>query len=163
MDKKLAGAINEQINSELYSAYLYKAMSLDFKNKNWDGVAQWLKVQESEEKTHAEKLISFLNDRGEKVILKAIPQPPSSWKTALECFEQVYDHEKNITRQINALDDLASKVDDKPAKILLQWFITEQVEEEKNSSYIVEKLKLVKQDSGGFFMFDKQLGKRGQS
>ena len=163
MDKKLASAINEQINAELYSAYLYKAMSEDFKLKNWDGIAHWLKVQEGEEKAHAEKFIGFLNDRGEKVFLKAIPQPPFAWKTALECFEQVYDHEKNITRSINALDDLASKVDDKPAKILLQWFISEQVEEEKNSSYIVEKLKLIKQDSGGFFMFDKQLGKRGQS
>ncbi|MEI7904762.1 MAG: ferritin [Candidatus Firestonebacteria bacterium] len=163
MDKKLVSAINGQINAELYSSYLYRAMAEDFKYKNWDSIARWLDIQAAEEKTHADKFISFLNDTGEKVEFKELAAPPTAWKSALECFEQVLKHEKKITALINALDDLAAKVNDKPAQIMLQWFINEQVEEEKNSAYIVEKLKIVKPDTGGFFMFDKQLGKRGES
>lgn len=160
MDKKLAEAINEQIKNELYSAYLYLSMAAYFDSENLEGFAHWMKVQAKEEVEHAMKFYGFLNDRGERVILEAIEKPPSNFSSPVDVFEKTLKHEKKVTALIEKLYDLAEKVKDKAAVILLQWFITEQVEEEKNASSIVEKLKMIEGKKHLVLMIDKELMKR---
>lgn len=160
MDKKLVQAINEQIKNELYSGYLYLSMAAYFENKNLPGFAHWMKVQAKEEYEHAMKFFDFLNDRGERVILEAIDKPEADFKSPLEVFQKTLAHEQTVTAMINELYDLAIKVKDNPAVVLLQWYITEQVEEEKNPTAILEQLKLIKADSPAILIIDKNLGKR---
>ncbi|MBU1125669.1 MAG: ferritin, partial [Candidatus Omnitrophica bacterium] len=124
------------------------------------GAAHWLKVQHKEEVGHAMKIFDFLNDRGVRVLLQSIPQPTQDFASVREVFEETLKHEKKVTALLNALSDLAEEVDDKAAEIFLQWFITEQVEEEKSATVIVENLKIVKPDSPALLMLDKGLGKR---
>jgi ferritin len=160
MEKKLVDAINEQIKNELYSSYLYLAMAAWAEAQNLAGFAHWLKVQSKEETGHGMKLYEFLIDRGAKVVLQAIAQPPLDFASAQDIFEKTLEHEKKVTAMINGLHDLALSVKDKPAEIALQWFITEQVEEEKNATTILEKLKMIKDSKGGLLYLDKELKKR---
>lgn len=160
MDKKLVEAINEQIKNELYSAYLYLSMAAYFDSENLEGFAHWMKVQAKEEVEHAMKFYGFLNDRGERVILEAIEKPPSNFSSPVDVFEKTLKHEKKVTALIGKLYDLAEKVKDKAAVILLQWFITEQVEEEKNASSILEKLKMIGNKPQGILMVDGHMAKR---
>lgn len=153
-------AINAQINKELYSYYLYLAMSAHFTENNLEGFGHWLKVQADEEMTHAMKFFDFLLDRGGHVKLDAIASPPSTWKTSNELFEQVLAHEQMITASINSLYELALKEKDYPSQVLLQWYINEQVEEEKNATFIIHQLKLIDARGTAVLMLDKQLGKR---
>jgi ferritin len=157
----MQNAINEQINKELYSAYLYLSMASHFASKNLPGFAKWMRVQEGEEREHGMKLYDFLLDRGGKAELKAIATPPLEWKTTLDLFKEVQAHEEHVTASINALYELALKEKDYPTQVLLQWYITEQVEEEKNAAEIVQQLELIDAHGTAVLMLDHQLGKRG--
>jgi ferritin len=162
MDKKLVKTINEQIKNELYSSYLYLSMAAYFESKNLPGFSHWMKVQAKEENEHGMKMFDFLVDRGERIILEAIPQPPSDFSSSQEVFEETLKHEKKVTALLNQLYDIASKTDDKASEIFLQWFITEQIEEEKNANAILETLKSIKPDSAALIMLDRELAKRGK-
>jgi len=145
MDKKLQKAFNDQIKNELYSAYIYLAMAAYFETKNLPGFAHWMKVQYKEEVSHAMKMFEFLNDRGVRVLLQSIAQPTLEYSSALEVFEETLKHEKKVTALINALYELAKQVNDNASSVFLHWFISEQVEEEKNASQIIETLKIANQ------------------
>lgn len=160
MDSKLQDLIQEQIGHEYYSSYLYLQMASYFESENLDGFAQWMKVQANEEREHGDKMYEFLQDRGVRVILRAIPQPPSDYSSPLDVFEKTYEHERKVTSLINGIADQADKVNDRPTKAFIQWFVTEQVEEEKNDSRIIELLKRFKPDSGAIFQLDHKLGER---
>lgn len=161
MDKKLVDAINEQIKNEFYSAYLYLSMAAYCESINFDGFSAWMKKQAQEEVGHAMKLYGYLGERGERVILKAIAEPPKDFSSALNVFEETLKHEKQVTVGIDKLYNLAREVKDNATEIFLQWFVSEQVEEEASASSVVEKLKMVKPDSGGLLMLDRALGQRG--
>ena len=159
--KAMQDAINDQINKELYSSYLYLSMAAYFEDKNLPGFANWMHVQEGEEREHGMKFYKHLIERGGRVELKAIAAPATEWKTSLELFEEVAAHEAKVTASINALYELALKEKDYPAQVLLQWFINEQVEEEKNAAEIVAELKLIDARGTAVLMLDHTLGKRG--
>jgi ferritin len=154
-------AMNEQINKELYSAYLYLSMAAYFEDKNLPGFAHWMRVQEAEEREHAMKFYDFILERGGRVMLKAIDAPKTEWTSTLEIAEEVAAHEAKVTASIYSLYETALKEKDYPAQIMLQWFITEQVEEEKNAADIVANLKLIEKGGTAVFVLDHQLGKRG--
>jgi ferritin len=160
MNKKLYEACNTQINNEWYSAYLYLSMAAYFDSVNLEGFAHWMKVQAKEEFGHGMKFFDFLNDRGMKVVLKAVAQPPATFASAQEVFEKTLEHEKKVTGLINELYALSKETDDPATGVFLQWFITEQVEEEKSASTILETLKAIPKDSAMVLMLDKELAKR---
>jgi ferritin len=143
MDKKLQKSFNDQIKHELHSAYIYLAMAAYFETKNLPGFAHWMKVQYKEEVAHAMKMFEFLNDRGQRVLLQAIPQPTLEFSSTLEVFEETLKHEQKVTSLINALYELARKLNDHASVVFLQWFISEQVEEEKNAIEIIQTLKMI--------------------
>ncbi|MBN1796274.1 MAG: ferritin [Sedimentisphaerales bacterium] len=157
---KMQNAINEQLNAEMYSAYLYLSMSACFESQNLKGFAGWMKVQAQEEMTHAMKLYDYVHERLGRVILKAIDAPPDEWKSPLDAFKAVFAHEQKVTGLINDLMNLAIEEKDHAAKGFLQWFVDEQVEEESSADEIVQKIKMVKDMSGGLYMLDKELGQR---
>lgn len=161
MDKKLYQAINEQINKEWFSAYLYLSMAAYFDANNLPGFAQWMKKQAKEEYGHGEKFYEFLNDRGQAVSLKAIAQPETNFTSVAEVWQKTLAHEKTVTASINALYALAKETGDTAAEVLLHWFITEQVEEEKNATTVIETLKQLKGEGPALIMLDRELGKRG--
>jgi len=161
ISKTMQDAINDQINKELFSSYLYLSMAAYFENKNLPGFAHWMRVQEGEEREHAMKFYDHLLERGGQVILKTIDAPKTDWNTSLELFQEVAEHEAKVTASINALYELALKEKDYPAQVLLQWYITEQVEEEKNAAEIVAQLELIEARGTAVLMLDHQLGKRG--
>ena len=160
--KAMQDAINEQINKELYSSYLYLSMAAYFEDQNLPGFAKWMRTQEGEEREHGMKLYDFLVDRGGRVALKAIAAPESDWKSPLELFKQVAAHEAAVTASIHNLYETALKEKDYAAQTMLQWFITEQVEEEKNAAEIVAQLELVEARGTAVLMLDHRLGKRGE-
>ncbi|EKD89263.1 MAG: hypothetical protein ACD_34C00137G0001 [uncultured bacterium] len=158
----LLKAINEQINKEFYSSYLYLAMSAHFEEVNLPGFAKWMKLQADEEQEHGMKFYAHLLERGAKVELMPIAGPLIEGKSNLEIFKQVQTHEAAVTASINALYDLALKEKDYPAQIMLQWFITEQVEEEKNAADIIAQLDMIQDKGTAVLMLDHQLGHRGK-
>ena len=158
--KAMQDAMNEQINKELFSSYLYLSMAAYFEEKNLTGFAHWMRVQTDEEREHAMKLYNFLLERGGKVTLKALAAPKTEWASNLEAFQEAAEHEAQITASIHALYDLAMKEKDYPAQVMLQWFVTEQVEEEKNAAEIVANLKLIEDRGTAVLMLDHQLAKR---
>ena len=153
-------ALNEQINAEFYSAYLYLSMCSYFKRINLEGFATWMEVQTMEEMMHGMKIFNFMSERGEQVKLKPIEGPPTSWESPLAVFEEAYAHEVKVTGLIYSLVDLAAEYKDHATANFLQWFISEQVEEETSTDAIVQKLKLVGSDGGGLFLVDQELGRR---
>jgi len=161
ISKAMQDGINEQINKELYSSYLYLSMAAYFENKNLPGFAHWMRVQEGEEREHAMKFYDFLLERGGTISLKAIDAPPAAWKSDLELFKEVATHEAKVTGLINALYELALKEKDYPSQVLLQWYITEQVEEEKNAAEIVASLEMIDRHETAVLQLDHRLGKRG--
>ena len=161
LSKTMQDAINEQIKHELYSAYIYLAMSAYAEAENWLGAARWLRAQTGEEQSHAMKLFDFVYDRGGRVSLQAIAQPPQEFTSLLDVFEQVLAHERKVTALIHRLYETAVSEKDYAAQVMLQWFIGEQVEEEKNASQIVDALKLVGAQGAALFVLDRQLGARG--
>ena len=156
----LEKAINDQIKNELYSAYLYLSMSAHFEANNMPGSARWMRLQSNEEMSHAMKLFDYVYERGGRVVLQAIDQPPADFGSTLEIFEQALGHEQKVTGMINAIYELAVKENDYPTQIELQWFITEQVEEEKSAGDIVEQLKMVGDHGPSLIMLDRALGAR---
>lgn len=162
LSKKMQDAINEQIKNELYSAYLYLSMSAYFESMNLPGFAHWLRVQFEEEQEHALKFYDFIHDRGGTVELKAIDQPPSKWGSALEAFKEVLSHEQKVTSLIHSLYKLAQEENDYASQVMLNWFVEEQVEEEKNASEIVAHLELIEARGSAMLMLDHELGKRGK-
>jgi ferritin len=160
MDKKLQKAFNDQIKNEIYSAYLYLSMAAYAESKSLPGFSHWLKQQFKEEWEHAMKQFEFLVDRGVRVNLQAIGQPSVEFASPLDIFEKVLEHEQKVTKLINDLLALSREVKDTAAEVFLYWFVTEQVEEEKNAAYIIDMLKMVKPDSAGMIMLDRELGKR---
>ena len=161
LSKKIEEAINKQINAELYSAYLYLAMAAYFESLNLPGFAIWMKLQAKEEQEHAMKFYHYLVERGGRVLLDAIQKPQSEWKSPLDAFEAVLSHEQHVSSLIINLVDLAKAEKDYATEIMLQWFVSEQVEEEANATSIVERLKMIKDSTNGLLMVDKTLGKRG--
>lgn len=153
-------AINDQINHELFAAYIYLSMSAYFENVNLPGFASWMRNQAREEITHGMKLFDFVNDRGGRVILKAVEAPPTDFKGPLDVFEQALKHEQKVTGMINGLYETAAKANDFAAQVALQWFITEQVEEEKTADLIVEQLKMIGNDRPALLMLDREMGSR---
>ncbi len=158
--QKMEQALNKQINAELYSGYLYLAMSAHFESTNLPGFANWMRVQAQEELEHALKMYAYVNEREGRVILDAIEAPPSEWDSPLAAFQAAYEHEQKVTGLINDLVSLAVDEKDHATQIFLQWFVTEQIEEEASASAVVEKLKLVGDAPQGLFMMDRELGAR---
>jgi ferritin len=162
ISKTLQDAVNAQINKELFSSYLYLSMATYFEDKNLPGFASWMQVQADEEREHAMKFYKYLVDRGGRVMLKAIDAPKIEWNTNLEVFTEVQSHEVKVTAAIHNLYELALKEKDYPTQVMLQWFISEQVEEEKNAADIVQQLGLIDAHGTAVLMLDKQLGKRSR-
>ncbi len=162
LSKIMQDAINEQINKEFYSAYLYLAMTAHFEGENLPGFAHWMRVQAREETGHGMKFFSYIYERGGNVVLEAIAQPPTTFKTPLSIFEQVLKHEQQITKSINKLYELALKEKDYPTQIMLEWFIKEQVEEEQTDMRIIEQLKMAGEAPIALLMLDRQLAARAQ-
>jgi len=160
MDKKLEKLINEQINKELFSSYLYLAMAAYFDANNLPGCAHWMKKQAAEENNHAMKFYAFMNDRGSRVVLDAIDKPQAEYSSIKEVFKKSLEHEKKVTASINNIYAAAKACGDTAAEVMLHWFINEQVEEEKNVMDILAQLQVVKEDSAAVLFFDKHLGKR---
>ena len=158
--KPMQDAMNEQINKELFSSYLYLSMAAYFEDKNLPGFGHWMRMQADEEREHAMKFYDFILETGGRVQLKAIEAPKSEWKSALEVAEEVAAHEAKVTASIYALYELALKEKDYPAQMMLQWFISEQVEEEKNAAEIVANLKLIEERGTAILMLDHRLAKR---
>ncbi|MBW7991946.1 MAG: ferritin [Planctomycetes bacterium] len=160
ISKKMEEALNEQVNAELYSSYLYLSMESYFKSQNINGFANWMRIQTQEEVMHVMKIYDFINERGGRVLLKAIEGPPTEWNSALAVFKAIYEHEQKVTGLINDLVDLAIKEKDHATNSFLQWFVNEQVEEEATADEIVQQLKMIENAPGGIFMFDRELGQR---
>lgn len=160
INKKMEKSLNDQINAELYSAYLYLSMSAYFESINLAGFANWMKIQAQEEVAHAMKFYDYLVERGGRVTLLTIDAPPTTWSSPLSAFEDVYEHEQKVTSLIHTLMDLALAEKDHASVSMLRWFVDEQVEEESSADTIVEKLKLVGEKGRGIFMLDQQLGQR---
>ena len=166
--KKIEEALNEQINAELYSAYLYLSMVAYFESVNLPGFANWMRAQTQEELMHAMKIYDYVNERGGRVILKSIAEPPAEWKSPLDAFEAAYKHEQKVTGLINSLVNLA--IEEKghdgfpqggvPTNTFLQWFVNEQVEEEESADNVVQKLKLIAEAPDGMIMLDNEMGQR---
>jgi ferritin len=161
MNKSVLTAINEQINEELFSSYLYLSMAAWLEGQNLRGMAKWMRAQSEEERVHAMKFYDFVFERGDKVELKAIAQPQTEFDSVLSVFEMSLGHERKITSLINKLYDLAVAEKDYPAQILLQWFIKEQVEEEDNVGMAVEMLKMTEGKGYQLLMLDGKFGARG--
>jgi ferritin len=161
--KKIQDAINTQIALEQYSAQLYLAMSAHCEGKSFRGFAHWLRVQAEEETKHALKLVAFLLDRGGKLELAGISAPPSDFGTVTQTFEKILEHEKTITGKIGGLFELSRAEKDWAAEIALQWYVTEQVEEESNVGQILDQLRAVGEQGGGIWYLDSKMGKRGSA
>ena len=160
LNKKMAKAFNEQINKEMYSAYLYMAMSAQCSEMGLKGFASWFMAQYHEEMFHAMKMYEYVLRQGETIQLKAISQPPAAFKSALDMFQQTLSHEQSVTKSLNDLMDLATDNKDHASKIFLGWYITEQVEEEDNDKDIINQLKLIGDNGQGILMLDRELGSR---
>jgi ferritin len=158
--EKIQIAINEQINKEFFSAYLYLSMSAYCESINLPGFANWFRVQYQEENTHALKLYNYLMERGAKVELKAIDKPKTEWSSPLEVFKDTLEHEKYVTNLINNLYEISLCEKDFATSSFLQWFINEQVEEEATASLILEQVKRVENSNDGLFILDKELATR---
>ncbi len=157
---RMVEALNRQINAEIYSAYLYLSMAAYFDSIGLKGFANWMRVQWQEELMHAMKLYDYVVERGERVKLYAIEEPPSEWDSPLAAFEHTYEHEVNVTKRIHELVELAMQEKDYATYNMLQWFVAEQVEEEASASEIVEKLRLIGSDGRGLLMIDRELAAR---
>jgi ferritin len=152
--------LNKQLNAELYSAYLYLAMAAYFHANNLNGFANWMMVQNQEETMHAMKFYHFINERGGRVHLEAIAKPEGEWNSPLEVFEATLRHEQKVTGLINHLVDVAMAERDHATNAFLQWFITEQVEEEASAETIIQNLKLAADNPQALLMLDRELGTR---
>lgn len=157
---KIQNAMNDQIKHETFSAYLYFAMAAYFHSKSLDGMAQWMKAQAQEEFAHGLRFFNHINDRGGRIELQALEKPQTEWESPLAAFKAALQHEEFITGKINDLAKLADEENDRPAGIMLQWFVTEQVEEEDSVSTVINMLELIGDSGHGILMADRELGAR---
>lgn len=162
INKTMQDALNTQINAEQYSAQLYLAMSAAMETKSFRGFAHWLRAQATEETTHAMKLIDFVLNRGGKLEFQPIAAPPVEFGGPIQLFEEVLKHEQSITSKINGLFELARSGKDYASEITLQWYVTEQIEEEANVGLIIDRLHAIGDQGGAIWYLDKELGKRGK-
>ncbi len=160
INEKLEKAVNEQINKELYSSYLYLSMASYLADLGLMGFANWMKIQVQEENAHAMGLYDYLIERGGTVELDAIAKPQTTWNNILNVFEATLEHEQYVTKSLNELADIADEVKDRAAASFLQWYIDEQVEEESTAGDIINKLKLINSDGNALFMMDKDMAAR---
>jgi len=158
--KEVLEAINEQINAETYSAYMYLSMSAFFENLGLSGFAHWMKIQYQEEAAHALKFFNYLTDRGGRVILKTVDQVPVDFDGILDVYEKTLVHENHVTDLINNLMSVAITANDHATQSFLKWFIDEQVEEEANVEKIIATLKLIDGQGNGILMLDRELNQR---
>lgn len=160
ISKKMTASLNEQINKELYSAYLYLSMAAYSASIGLTGFSNWFTVQVQEELIHAKKFYDYVNQQGGRVILKAIDEPPKDFLSPIDLFEKTLAHEKKVTSRINDFVDMARKENDHATETFLQWFITEQVEEVASPTEILQKLNLIGKDGNGLLTIDAQLATR---
>jgi ferritin len=160
LSEKMEKALNDQVNAELFSAYLYLSMAAYFESIGLSGFGKWMEIQTMEEMTHAKKIYDYINERGGRVVLEAIEKPKIKWSTPLEAFKDAYKHEQYISGLINNLVDISIEEKDHATNNFLQWFVAEQVEEEASAEEIVQKLKLVGDRGNAIFMMDRELGQR---
>jgi ferritin len=160
INERIRKEFNEQINAELYSSYLYLSISAYFQSMNLPGFANWMRCQSQEELVHVMKFYTFIHDRGGKVILSTIESPPTEWESPLAAFEETYRHEQKVTGLINNLVDVALQEKDHAANAFLQWFVTEQVEEESSTDGVVQQLKIAGDQGSGIFLIDRELAAR---
>lgn len=160
ISQKMVDAYNEQIKHELFSAYLYTSMEAFFAEKGLKGFANWMNVQSKEEVSHARKIYDYVISRGGLIKLKVIEAPINEWSGILEIFEKALSHEEFVTSEINRLSDLANSEEDRASEIFLQWFITEQIEEESTIRGIIDMLKLTECTSDAVFHLDSEFSKR---
>lgn len=161
LSEKIENALNSQLNAELYSSYLYLSMNAFFKSINLDGFANWMHAQAQEELIHAMKFYDFINQRGGRVVLSQIEAPPIEWSSPAEIFEETLKHEQKVTGLINDLVEIALAEHDHATNIFLQWFVTEQVEEEESVGHVLQQLMLLNDSKNGIFMIDRELATRG--
>jgi ferritin len=158
--EKIREALNQQLNAEFFSSYLYLSMASYFESINLKGFANWMRVQTQEELVHAMKFYDFIIERGGQALLSPIEGPPTEWESPLAVFEHAYEHEQKVTGLINNLVDLSIAEQDHATNNFLQWFVAEQVEEEASADEVVQKIKLMGDASGGLFMIDQELAQR---
>lgn len=161
LSEKMNKAINNQINAEMFSSYLYLSMSGWFESKGLTGFASWMRMQAKEEAFHADKLYDFVYERGGHVELEAIDKPKAEWDSVLQVFQEGLSHEQMISGMINELVDLAIAEKDHASNNFLQWYVAEQVEEEATAGGVVDRLNLIGSDTTGLFALDLEMGKRG--
>lgn len=159
-NEKMIKALNDQVNKELYSAYFYLSMQAYFSSINLDGFANFFRVQVQEERDHALGFFNYISKIGGKLAFSEIQKPQTEFSSPQEVFELTLNHEQAVTQSIYSLMDIAREVRDHTTEIFLQWFITEQAEEEENVSRVLNKLKLIKGDGAGLFMIDNELAQR---
>lgn len=157
---KMQKALNTHLNEELYSSYLYLSMAAHFEAKNLKGFANWMRIQSQEEYMHAMKFFNFILQKGGKVSLAQINTPKIEWNTIQEVFTDTLNHEQKITGLINQLVEVAMTEKDYAANSFLQWFVTEQVEEEANVEEIIHKIEMIGDNKSGLYMLDNELGSR---
>lgn len=156
----MEAALNQQINEEMYSAYIYLSMANYFEATGLRGFASWMRVQSQEESAHADRFVNYVNDRGGRVILRAIAEPPSDWDSPVAAFENVAKHEAFITDCINKLSTQAAEEKDHATHNFLEWFVGEQVEEEANANDSLGRLKLADGAPGAMLFLDQEFGAR---
>ncbi|MBC8425057.1 ferritin [bacterium] len=160
LNEKIQEALNDQIQAEFFSAYLYLSMASWSENNNFDGFGSWMRMQAQEEMFHAMKIYDYVNMTGGRVLLQAVDQPETAWADAGAMFEAALDHERHMTDNINKLVGLCMQQNDYATGGMLQWFVNEQVEEEATVDAILGKLKLMGGQGSGLFMLDQELGSR---
>jgi ferritin len=160
LNENVQKALNKQLNAELYSSYLYLAMAAYFESENLNGFAHWMKVQSREEYEHGLKIYEYIHQRNGRVVLEKIDAPAESWKTIINLFEEVFEHEQKVSESINNIVELTLKEKDYATNNFLQWFVSEQVEEEATSLYILDRVKLVGDNRNGIFLLDREMGQR---
>jgi len=160
LNAKIQEAFNKQINAELFSSYMYLSMAAYFESRSMPGLSNWMRVQAQEEVVHAMKFFDFINDRDGRVELAAIEGPPVQWDSPVHVFQHAYEHECKVSAMIHDLVRLAEAEKDPAAHTFLQWFVTEQIEEEASAQLMVDKLRLVGDNGAGLFMVDTEAGQR---
>lgn len=160
LSEKITKALNDQINAELFSSYLYLSMTAYFESVSLSGCATWMRMQAREELEHSVKIFDYINERGGRCTMEAIDKPQTKWDSPLHVFEDVVKHEQKVTGLINGLVDCALDERDHATRNFLEWFVAEQVEEEANVGAARDRMRMVEGDSGGLFALDMELGKR---
>lgn len=160
LTEKMEAALNDQVNAEMYSAYIYLAMSAYFEDENFPGFAHWMRLQFEEEMVHALKIYDYVNERHGRAVLTAIEAPPKAWDTPLTAFQTAFEHEQYISSRIFDLVFLAREEKDPATESFLGWFVDEQVEEEASVDAVVQDLRRVEGFPSGLFMLDRELGRR---